>query len=69
MGIRSLASKNKIVFADFDLFIKCCELRYQYDEHEATPEQWQELAARFQEAKGARYSWLAEYCLRKARIV
>ena len=67
MGIRSLASKNKIVFADYELFIKCCELRYQYDEHEATPEQWKELAEKFQHAKGVKYSFLAEYCMRKAK--
>ena len=69
MGIRSLASKNKNVFADFELFIQCCKLRYRHDEQEATPTQWRELAEKFQHAKGARYSYLAEYCMRKAGMV
>ncbi len=67
MPINSLASKNKNVFADYELFIKCCKLRYQYDEREATPLQWKELAEKFQHAKGVRISYLAEYCMRKAK--
>jgi len=54
--------------ANEPLFIECCRLRYMYDEQEATPLQWQELAVKFQEAKGTQYSCLAEYCMRKAKV-
>lgn len=68
MGIRSLATKNKNVFADFDLFIECCELRYIY-ERNATREQWLALATEFQRAKGERHSYMSDYCVRKAGMV
>ena len=48
------------------LFFECCELRYQYEKLGATSVQWQELAERFQDAKGNRHSYLAEYCRARA---
>ena len=66
MPINSLASKNKNVFADLDLFIECCEVRYIY-ERNATREQWLVLAEQFQLAKGlGKISYMSEYCMKKA---
>lgn len=43
-------------------FYAACRLRYEYEHAGASALQWQELAERFQEAKGNRHSYLAEYC-------
>ena len=48
------------------LFFECCRRRYEYELHGATSVQWQELAEQFQDAKGARHSYLAEYCRARA---
>lgn len=48
------------------LFYECCRIRYEYELHGASSVQWQELAERFQEAKGNRHSYLAEYCRARA---
>lgn len=67
MAVRSIKYKSLIKMHDFDLFIECCKTRYHYDERiQATSLQWQELATKFQQAKGASYSYMAEYCLRRA---
>lgn len=47
-------------------FYAACQIRYQYEMHGATSLQWQELAEKFQRAKGARHSYLAEWCRAKA---
>lgn len=67
MPIRKVKYKSLLKLHDFDLFIECCKLRYQYDERGAGSLQWQELAANFQRAKGTAYSYMAEYCLQRAR--
>lgn len=60
--------KSRGQFADFDLFIACCQRRFIL-ERTGSRSDWLELAARFQEAKGLeRYSVCAEYCLRKAGV-
>lgn len=69
MSVHAVKYKSLIKIHNFDLFIECCKRRYQYDEGEATSLQWQELAAEFQRAKGASYSYMAEYCLMRARNV
>ena len=48
------------------LFYECCRTRYEYEIHGASSVQWQELAERFQEAKGNRHSFMAEYCRARA---
>ena len=47
-------------------FYAACQQRYQYELAGATSLQWQELAERFQRAKGSRHSYLAEWCRVKA---
>lgn len=47
-------------------FYAACRQRYLYELHGATSLQWQELAEQFQEAKGNRHSYLAEYCRTRA---
>lgn len=55
--------------ANPSLFFECCRLRYEYELHGATSVQWQELAERFQRAKGSRHSYMAEYCrVRAGRV-
>lgn len=68
-GVVSLESKRKhplIKIVDFELFVACCQQRERYDEQGAAREAWTQLAAKFQEAKGARYSYMAEYCMKRA---
>lgn len=48
------------------LFYECCRLRYQYEHTGASALQWQELAERFQRAKGKGISYCAEYCRARA---
>lgn len=43
-------------------FYAACRLRYQYEYAGATSLQWQELAEKFQRAKGKSHSYMAEYC-------
>lgn len=47
-------------------FYAACRQRYIYKHAGATSLQWQELAERFQRAKGARHSYMAEYCRARA---
>lgn len=52
------------------LFYECCRLRYQYEHTGASALQWQELAEQFQNAKGSRHSYMAEYCrVRAGRVL
>lgn len=48
------------------LFFECCRIRYEYEMHGASSVQWQELAERFQDAKGRGESYLAAWCRAKA---
>ena len=51
-------------------FYAACRLRYQYEMSGASALQWQELAEKFQQAKGNRHSYLAEYCrMRAGKVV
>lgn len=52
---------------DEELFVACCKTREQYEMTETPSALWIELATKFQEAKGARPSFMAAYCMRKAR--
>lgn len=63
----SITLPFKFKVHDVSKFIECCRIRYLYDERGATSLQWQELAEQFQIAKGKRHSFLAEYCMRKAK--
>lgn len=47
-------------------FYAACRQRYDYEMRGASSLQWQELAERFQKAKGNRHSYLAEYCRARA---
>lgn len=47
-------------------FYAACRLRYEYEHAGATSLQWQELAEKFQRAKGNRHSYCAEYCRARA---
>ncbi len=50
-------------------FYAACRQRYLYDLHGASSLQWQELAERFQSAKGKGHSYCAEYCrVRAGRV-
>lgn len=61
---------HKIKILDVNLFIACCHQRFIYDLQGATREQWLELAAKYQEAKGkGKISYMAEYCMRKSNHV
>jgi len=53
-------------FKNESLFFQCCQTRYQYETTGASALQWQELAEQFQNAKGKRTSYMAEYCRVKA---
>ena len=51
------------------LFFQCCRTRYQYEMSGASALQWQEFAEKFQDAKGSRHSYMAEYCrVRAGRV-
>ena len=47
-------------------FYAACRLRYEYEHAGASALQWQELAERFQRAKGRGFSYCAEYCRARA---
>ena len=47
-------------------FYVACRQRYLYELHGATSLQWQELAEQFQDAKGNRHSYMADYCRARA---
>jgi len=47
-------------------FYAACRLRYEYEHAGASSVQWQELAERFQRAKGRGFSYCAEYCRARA---
>ena len=70
MTLKSITVYRKyplIKLHDLELFVECCKTRDEYDLHDATREQWMELAAQFQHAKGAgRISYMAAYCVRRA---
>lgn len=50
-------------------FYAACRQRYDYEFNGASSLQWQELAERFQNAKGKSHSYMAEYCrVRAGRV-
>ena len=50
-------------------FYAACRQRYEYEHAGASSVQWQELAERFQRAKGRGFSYCAEYCrVRAGRV-
>lgn len=53
-------------FKNESLFFQCCRTRYQYEMSGMSALQWQELAEQFQDAKGNRHSYMADYCRARA---